>query len=226
MGDRFARTADRLAQLQDARADELAERVRALIGRVGRALDVGAGAGALAFALAPLADEVVAVDLEPALLAEARVRAPANVVLVEGDATELPFEDGSFDLAGTLRTLHHVERPELVVAELVRVTRRGGTVLVVDQLAPADVDAADQLNRFERARDASTGRVLTDAELRALFTANALELRTFAVDREPRELDPYLDLAGCEGDARERARALAPQPYVAELGWYVLTKPS
>ena len=143
MGDRFARTADRLARLQDARADELAERVNALVGRVGRALDVGAGAGALAFALAPLADEVVAVDLEPALLAEARVRAPANVVLVEGDATELPFEDGSFDLAGTLRTLHHVERPERVVAELVRVTRRGGTVLVVDQLAPADVDEAD-----------------------------------------------------------------------------------
>jgi ubiquinone/menaquinone biosynthesis C-methylase UbiE len=224
MGDRFARTADRLARLQDARADELAARVRSLVAPAERALDAGTGAGALAFAFAPLAGEVVAVDVEPALLEEARRRAPANVTLVEADATALPFEDQAFDLAGTLRTLHHVERPELVVAELVRVTRPGGTVFVVDQLAPEDVDAADQLNRFERARDASTGRVLTDTELRSLFTANGLELRTAEVDSEPRELDAYLDLAGCVGETRERARALAPQPYVAELGWYVLAK--
>ena len=224
MGDRFARTADRLARLQDAQADELAARVRSLVAPAERALDVGAGAGALAFALAPLAGGVVAVDIEPALLEEARRRAPANVTLVEADATALPFEDESFDLAGTLRTLHHVERPQLVVAELVRVTRPGGTVLVVDQLAPEDVDAADQLNRFERARDASTGRVLTDAELRSIFAANGLELHTAEVDREPRELESYLDLAGCVGETRERARALAPQPYVAELGWYVLAK--
>jgi ubiquinone/menaquinone biosynthesis C-methylase UbiE len=136
MADRFARTADRLARRQDARADALAARVRSLVAPAELALDVGTGAGALAFALAPLAREVVAVDVEPALLEEARRRAPANVALVEADARALPFEDDSFDVVGTLRTLHHVERPERVVAELARVTRPGGTVLVVDQLAP------------------------------------------------------------------------------------------
>ena len=43
-----------------------------------------------------------------------------------------------------------------------------------------------------------------------------------------RELDYYLDLAGCEGDARERARALSPggaEAYVAESAWYLLKKP-
>lgn len=223
---RFARTAERLAELQDARAEALATTVRELVVTRGdeRALDAGTGAGALAFALAPLVREVVAVDVEPALLDEARRRAPANVELVEANATSLPFESGSFDIAGTLRTLHHVARPELVVAELTRVTRPGGTIVVADQLASLDpLDALD-LNRFERARDASTSRILSDQDMRGLFDSNGLVLRRARVEREPRELEPYLDLAGCEGGAREQALALAPRPYVAELGWYVLER--
>ena len=38
-------------------------------------------------------------------------------------------------------------------------------------------------------------------------------------------LEPYLDLAGCEGDARDHARALAPPDYRATIGWYVLRRP-
>ena len=44
-------------------------------------------------------------------------------------------------------------------------------------------------------------------------------------ERESRDLDTYLDLAGCEGEARERARTLAPPGYAADLGWYLLEKP-
>ena len=126
--DRLARTAAQVAARQDARAAELAEQVGSFVLPAGseRALDVGCGAGALALALAPLVAEVVGVDRVPELLELARERAPANATFVEGDATALPFEDASFDLAGTLRTLHHVARPELVVAELARVTRPGG----------------------------------------------------------------------------------------------------
>lgn len=226
MAERFARTAERLARLQDARAAALAVRVRALVPAApeARALDAGTGAGALAIALAPLVREVVAVDVEPALLEEARRRAPPNVQLVQADAAALPFPDASFALAGTLRTLHHVPRPELVLGELARVTAPGGLLLVADQLAPEDAGAAARLNRFERARDPSTGTVLTDTRLRALFAGLGLRVRAAEVDREERDLEPYLDLAGCEGAARDTARALAPRPYVAELGWYLLER--
>jgi ubiquinone/menaquinone biosynthesis C-methylase UbiE len=190
-----------------------------------RALDVGTGAGALAIALAPLVREVVGVDIVPELLEEGRKRAPANVELVEADATALPFEDASFDVVATARTLHHVRRPELVVAEAVRVLRPGGTLLVVDQLAPVDPIAAIELNRFERVRDPSTTRVLADIDLRGLFEANNLVVRRAEIVREPRELEHYLDLAGCHGDEREQARALAPPDRSAEYGWYVLRKP-
>lgn len=215
-----------MAVRQDERAAALAERVRTFVQPQGdeRALDVGAGAGALALALAPLVREVVGVDRVPELLALARERAPVNAKFGEADATELPFDNDSFDLAGTLRTLHHVARPELVVAELVRVTRPGGRVLVVDQIAPADPLEALELDRFERARDATHARLLPEIDLRHLFEANALTLVRTERDVEQRELGSYLDRAGCEGEARERALALAPDPCTAELGWYLLEK--
>jgi SAM-dependent methyltransferase len=216
-----------MAALQDARAAETRARLERLLDLRGdeRALDVGTGAGAFALALAPLVREVVGVDVVPELLEQARLRAPANVELVEADGRSLPFGTATFDLAATARTLHHTTRPELVIAELARVVRPGGTLLVVDQLAPVDPLAAAELNRFEIARDASTTRILADVDLRALFDANGLVLRDAEFDREPRDLDDYLDLAGCEGDDREQARALAPPGYTAELGWYVLRKP-
>ena len=224
--ERFARTAERVAALQDARAAELEEKVVRFVAPSGdeRVLDSGTGSGALAFALAPHVREVVAVDLVPELLEQGRRRAERfpNVSFVEGDATKLPLEYGSFDLAGSLRTLHHIARPELAVAELARVTRPRGRVLVIDQIAPVDPLAALELNRFERARDPSHARALADIDLRHLFEANGLVLVRAEYEREPRDLDAYLDLAGCEGEERERAVGLAPPGYAADLGWYLL----
>jgi ubiquinone/menaquinone biosynthesis C-methylase UbiE len=226
--ERFGKTAEQVAALQDARAAELEAKVVRFAELRGdeRALDAASGAGALAFALAPHVREVVAVDLVPELLEQGRQRAASfeNVEFVEGDATKLPFELSSFDFAGTLRSLHHIARPELAVAELVRVTRRGGRILVVDQLAPIDPLAAFELNAFERTRDPSHTRTLADVDLRHLFESNGLVLVREEYEREERDLDPYLDLAGCEGEERDRAKMLAPSPYVAELGWYLLDR--
>lgn len=224
---RFARTADLVAARQDARAAELSEQVHAFVQPEGdeRALDVGTGAGALALALAPFVATVIGVDVEPELLARARERAPANVTFEEADATALPFPDASFDLAGSLRTLHHVHRPELAIAELARVTSRGGRVLVVDQLAPLDPLEALSVDRFERARDPGHERLLSDQDFRHLFEANRLMLVRELRRTERRELDAYLDLAACAGEERDRVLGLAPHGrdvFVAEVGWYLL----
>jgi ubiquinone/menaquinone biosynthesis C-methylase UbiE len=227
--ERFARTAERVAALQDERAAELEEKVVPFLAPSGdeRALDSGSGPGALAFALAPHVREVVAVDIVPELLEQGRKRAARfpNVTFVEGNATDLPFELGSFDLACSLRTLHHIARPELAMAQLARVTRPRGRLLVIDQIAPVDPLAALALNAFERARDPSHARALADIDLRHLFESNGLVLLRNEYELEPRDLDSYLDLAGCEGDARERAQQLVPPGYTAELGWYLLQKP-
>jgi len=223
---RFAKTAELVGARQDEQIDALAARIRGLLHTQGdeRALDVGTGAGALAIALAPLVREVVGVDVVPELLAEARRRVPPNVELVQADATALPFERASFDLVGTMRTLHHVHRPELVLAEISRVARPGATVLVMDQIAPVDPLAAVELDRFERTRDPSHERCLPDVDLRHLFETNSLRFVRRERVREPRDLDAYLDVAGCEGEARERARALAPPGYAGEYAWYLLRR--
>jgi SAM-dependent methyltransferase len=171
--------------------------------------------------------EVVGLDPVRELLALARERALPNTEFVEGDGTALPFPDCAFDLAGTHRTLHHVARPDLVVAEMARVTRHGGQVLVGDQLAPDDPVEAALMHAFETARDPSHRRLLTGAELRELFAVNGLDLLREQREEERRELGAYLDVAGCEGDRRASVEELAaadPRVLVAGVGWYVLER--
>src|SRR3954451_20371584 len=228
--ERFGKTAERIGELQDERAADLEQQVIAFVAPSGdeRALDSGTGTGALAFALAPYGrvPEVVGAAVVPELPEQPRKRAgdASNVSFVEGDATALPFGYGEFDLAGSLRTLHHLARPGLALAELTRVTRSRGRVLVIDQIAPVDPLAAVELNRFEQARDPTHTRTLADVDLRGLFESNGLVLLRAEYTREQREVDSYLDLAGCEGEDRERAKTLAPPGYTADLGWYLLEK--
>jgi ubiquinone/menaquinone biosynthesis C-methylase UbiE len=231
MTDRFARTAERVAAHQDTRAARLAQQVRDFVPLEGdeRALDVGTGAGALAFAYAPLVREVVGLDPVAELLELARQRKLPNTQFVEGDGAALPFPAASFDLAGTHRTLHHVAHPDRVVAELARVTRPGGHVLVVDQLAPDDVAAAATLHEFETVRDPSHTRLLANGELQELFAANGLSVLRERVEAEHRDLSAYLDLAGSEGDRRVRAETLAaadPRILDAVVDWYLLARAS
>ena len=60
-----------------------------------------------------------------------------------------------------------------------------------------------------------------------LFESNNLVLLRTEFEREEREISSYLDRAGCEGIARERALAVAPahERYTVEIGWYLMRKP-
>ena len=206
-------TGGEITEQEDTRAAETRERLRRLLTLTGeeRVLDVGTGAGAFAIALAPLVREVVGVDIVPELLEEARKRAPKNVEFVEADATALPYERGFFDLVCTAGALHHLARPELVLAELNRVLRPGGSMLVVDQIASNDPLAAIELNRFDQTRDPSTTRVLADVDLRGLFDANGLVLKHSEIFRESRTRLPAATVASLSTPRRRRPAARAPK---------------
>jgi SAM-dependent methyltransferase len=227
---RFAATAEGVAAHAREQVEQVREGLRTFLAPLRgdeAALDVGTGAGTLALALAPLVGEVVGVDLVPELLDSARAGAPSNVTFVEGDATALPFESFTFDLACSRRTLHHVGRPELALAELARVMRPGGRLFVDDQIAPLDPLEAFELDRFERRRDPSHHRTLSDGDFRDLFAANSLVLVKSKRFTHRRELDYYLGLAGCTGEAAEMVKALSPgdrEHYVAESSWYLCEK--
>jgi SAM-dependent methyltransferase len=215
--------------LQEARAADLAQRVRRLLGPFAgteTVLDAGCGTGALAFALAPHVAEVVGVDTREDYLEAGRGAAPENVRFLEGDVTALPFGYASFDLACCHRVLHHVRRPELAVSELARVTRAGGRVFIVDQLGSVDPLRTLELDRFERLRDATHQRLLPDGDVRGYLDANDLVLLTSEVTRERVDLEQRLELAGMSQEDRERIRGPAPaEPYDVEIGWYVARKP-
>jgi SAM-dependent methyltransferase len=212
---RFSASAELMAEHEESRREELRAQIRRFLEPTGeeRVLDAGAGTGGFAFAAAPLVREVVAADIVPEVLETGRERAAKDfptVTFVEADVARLPFEDGAFDLAASVRTLHHVPRPEIAVAELCRVIGFRGF----------------ELDRFERARDPSHTRLLPDADVRALLDANGLVLRRSEQLQEARDVDGYLDLAGCAGVARERALAVAPERYTATIGWYLAARQS
>ena len=125
-----------------------------------RWLESACGTGLVSRALAGKVGSVTGVDLTPAMLEQAERGAAEdgveNVSFAVGDATALEFADGSFDGAVTRLSLHHIPLPGRVIAELARVVRPGGWVIVGDLVADeADGEAAAWREEIERLRDPS-----------------------------------------------------------------------
>jgi SAM-dependent methyltransferase len=137
-------------------------------------LDVACGAAHAAEQAAPRVRQVVGVDLTPALLrvGAERLRAVGitNVLLQEGNAASLPFVDASFDLVMCRGALHHFADPAAAVAEMARVCRPGGRVVVADMVAPS-AEVRDAFDALHRRLDPSHAGVLLDAELAELLRA-------------------------------------------------------
>jgi ubiquinone/menaquinone biosynthesis C-methylase UbiE len=100
-----------------------------------RVLDVACGTGNTAIPAARAGGVVTGIDIAPNLLEQARQRASAEqleVTFQEGDAEQLPFPDGAFDVVLTMFGAMFAPRPEQVAAELVRVCRAGGVIAMAN----------------------------------------------------------------------------------------------
>jgi SAM-dependent methyltransferase len=96
-----------------------------------RVLDVACGTGVVSVTAARLGAQVTGLDLTPELLARARENSRIGgfeIEWVEGDAEALPFPDAAFD--AVLSQYGHIfaPRPEVAIAEMLRVLRPGGTI--------------------------------------------------------------------------------------------------
>jgi ArsR family transcriptional regulator len=100
--------------------------------------DVGTGTGILALELARLGLRVVAIDQSSRMLEAAREKVAKSglqgIELRQGDAAALPLEDGSVDAAFAHVVLQYLPSPAEAVAEMARVVRPGGVVVVADFL--------------------------------------------------------------------------------------------
>lgn len=99
--------------------------------------DLGCGTGRTAATLAPFVARVIAVDDTPEMLAAAATQLgdQANVELRPGSLEALPIADAALDAALALLVLHHLADPPAALAEMARVLRPGGRLLLVDMLS-------------------------------------------------------------------------------------------
>ena len=98
--------------------------------------DLGCGTGPVAAALAPMVRKIIAVDASEAMLSASRERLEryGNVELHRAELEALPFEARLLDAATLVLVLHHLPDPAKVIAEVARVLKPRGRLLIVDML--------------------------------------------------------------------------------------------
>jgi ubiquinone/menaquinone biosynthesis C-methylase UbiE len=185
-GRLFALTYDRqLARAEDAGL--CAMRLRLLAGAGGDVLEIGGGTGANLTCYGPAVGSLTVTEPEPAMLRRLERRVQEHGVLKHGPATrvlrapaeDLPFGDGSFDVAVSTLVLCGVRDQPRALRELRRVLRPGGRLLFLEHVRAADPgtarlqDRVNWLNRLMVCCDCN--RPTLDAIRRSGFTVTELE---------------------------------------------------
>lgn len=167
-------------------------------------LDDGCGAGLETVRLARLVGstgKVIGLDASRAFLDEARRRAEGLDLSIEyrqGDAQELPFPDNHFDVARAERLFLYLEDPVKALAELVRVTRGGGAVYLIEPdfetvtINVSDRELVRKILHFDCDHDTRNGWI--GRELPSMFSASGLKdvgVEAGVVVFEPRAFSPY-----------------------------------
>ena len=98
--------------------------------------DLGCGTGQLTAALAPFVAHVIAVDASAAMLQAAKKRLHTfdNVELRRGELEALPIDEARLDAATLALVLHHLPEPDRALADVARVLKPRGRLLIVDML--------------------------------------------------------------------------------------------
>ena len=109
--------------------------------------DIGSGSGYLLEGLVNRGLKLTAVDQSPAMLSKIQEKLGPGVSIVEGTSEALPISDNSSDVVIANMYLHHVERPNKAIAEMVRILKKGG------QLIFTDLDSHDYDELIEEQHD-------------------------------------------------------------------------
>lgn len=140
------------------------------------ALDIACGPGLVTCAFAPKVAKIEGIDITPQMIDEARKRQEAaaltNMSWRVGSIAALPYADDSFDLIVTRYSFHHFTQPRQALAEMLRVCRPGGMVLIADVVMAAG--KAEAYDRLELIRDPSHTRILRPGEMDAWFAEMSL----------------------------------------------------
>lgn len=107
---------------------------------------------------------------------------------MQGNAAELPFADGSFDIAFSRLAFHHFPEPETPFSEMTRVLKPGGKLVMID-MAAAEEPLRKTEDALEILRDPSHVRNLSRSEMLALYEARGLFVERCETVRMPVRFD-------------------------------------
>ena len=178
------------------------------------ALDVACGPGAFVLALAPKVLFAYGIDLTAEMVRRARAlqtdRRISNAGFSRGEAEQIPFGDASFDLVSCQCAMHHIQKPEIVLREMVRVMKPEARLMLIDPLGPESDSKFELYNRIEVIRDPSHTASLRLTTYLALFDKLELETVSQTVKRRLRSFNHWMLRAGLKpGDKRyQEARKL------------------
>jgi len=173
------------------------------LGPGARVLDVATGTGEQALAFAEKACEVVGIDLSAAMLRVARRKSRSpNVTFQQGDASELPFDDASFDACCVSFALHEMPASvrERVVREMARVTRPGGAFIMVDYGLPRGRFAGGLVYEAVKLYERDHYAEFVKSDVAALVESAGFEIR----DQRPVLAGAARILTGRRSDAAAR----------------------
>ena len=146
------------------------------------AVDIACGPGIVACHFAPLVRRITGIDITPEMIRQAEAaqhaRGLTNMDWRVAPAEPLPLEDNSFSLVITRYSFHHFQRPDKVVAEMLRVCRPGGRILIADVAQPEDKVAG--YDEIEQLRDPSHVHALSRTEFANHFDSPMMEHVRFA----------------------------------------------
>lgn len=154
-------------------------------------LDVATGGGHTAFAFAPKVRRVVASDLTPAMVEQAKAgaakRGLTNLEFIVADVDALPFPDAAFDIVTCRIAPHHFPDLHHALREMARVLKPGGRCVIVDNVVPEHVMLDSFVNGFEKRRDPSHVRAYSLSEWAAAYRQAELtitDVREFTTNHE------------------------------------------
>jgi ubiquinone/menaquinone biosynthesis C-methylase UbiE len=163
-------------------------------------LDIACGPGAFVLALAPRVHFAWGVDLTPEMLRRARAfqaeKQILNAAFVRGDAEQLPFPAGKFDLVSCQCSFHHMPKPQLVLREMIRVAKPEGRLVIIDPLGPESDSKFEIYNRIEQLRDPSHTLTLRLTEFLRMFDEENLDILRQSLRRRPRSFNNWMLRAG------------------------------
>ena len=107
-----------------------------------RILELGIGSGLIARAFQPAAQRYVGIDYSLGMmrLIGRKLDDGSRPRLAQADCAKLPFANGSFDLVHAVRVFHHLAEWRECIDEALRLLRRGGALVIAENIAPADSD--------------------------------------------------------------------------------------